>query len=140
MDETAARAAFDTAIGSYTRDFGSFFLARLFGLEIGYGEDSCTVAFEVRDFMFNPQGSLHGGVIALAMDIAMGHLLARKVGPGATLEMKTQFLRPVRAGRVVCEGRFAKQGRSISFLRAEMSDADGKLVAAATATWTLARA
>jgi uncharacterized protein (TIGR00369 family) len=62
-----------------------FFLARFLGLEISYGDEVCVVEIEVRDFMFNPQGSLHGGVIAFALDVAMGHLIKRSIGrPGIT--------------------------------------------------------
>ena len=39
--------------------------------------------------MFNPQGALHGGVIATVMDISMGHLLNHVDGPGSTVEMNT---------------------------------------------------
>ncbi|MBC7634935.1 MAG: thioesterase, partial [Acetobacteraceae bacterium] len=33
MDETAARAAFDRAIATQVPDFGTFFLAKLLGLD-----------------------------------------------------------------------------------------------------------
>ncbi len=67
MDEPAARCAFEDALASYEQDFGTFFLARLFGLEVTYPEGACVITFEPLDFMFNPQGTLHGGVIALVM-------------------------------------------------------------------------
>ena len=135
MDEDAARRAFEVALASYKQDFGTFFLARLLGLEISYPEGSCVIAFEPADFLFNPQGTLHGGVIATVMDISMGHLLARGAGAGTTLEMKTQYLKAVRAGRLTCTGRFLRQGKGISFLASEMVDDQGDLVAYATATW-----
>ena len=138
MDETAARAAFETALQTHRPDFGTFFLARLFGLEISYTDQTCVVEVPVRDFMFNPQGSLHGGVIAFALDVSMGHLLRRTVGrPGITLEMKTQYLRPALSGTVRCEGRFLRRGRTINYLESRMTDEDGKLLAVATSTWQL---
>ena len=138
MDEDAAREAFEEALRTHRPDFGTFFLARLFGLEISYTDDTCLVEVPVRDFMFNPQGSLHGGVIAMALDISMGHLIKHSVGrPGITLEMKTQYLRPATSGRVRCEGRFLRRGRTINYLEARMTDADGKLLALATSTWQL---
>jgi uncharacterized protein (TIGR00369 family) len=138
VDEDAAREAFEEALRTHRPDFGTFFLAKLFGLEISYGDESCIVAFTVRDFMFNPQGSLHGGIIAMALDISMGHLIKHTVGsPGITLEMKTQYLRPATSGRVRCEGRFLRRGRTINYLEARMTGADGKLLALATSTWQL---
>ncbi len=135
MDEAAARRAFESALATYRQDFGTFFLARLLGLEIIYPEGTCVITFEPADFLFNPQGTLHGGIIATVMDISMGHLLAREAGPGATLEMKTQYLKAAAAGKLVCTGRFLRQGKGISFLASEMVDDRGELVAHATATW-----
>lgn len=138
MDETAARRAFDHAILSHKPVFEQFFLAKLLGLEIRYGEGSCSVEFEVRDFMHNPQGSLHGGIIALALDVSMGHLIRHVTGQGgATLEMKTQYLRRVTAGKMRCEARFLRQGRSVSFLETRMWDGGGELAAIATATFQI---
>jgi uncharacterized protein (TIGR00369 family) len=138
VDENAARDAFEQALRTHRPDFGTFFLARLFGVEISYTDDTCVVEVPIRDFMFNPQGSLHGGVIAFALDVSMGHLIRHTVGrPGITLEMKTQYLRPAVTGRVRCEGRFLRRGRTINYLESRMTDRDGKLLAMATSTWQL---
>jgi uncharacterized protein (TIGR00369 family) len=136
MDEAAARAAFDAALRTYHQDFGTFFLARLFGLTFAYENDTCVVTGAVKDFMFNPQGSLHGGVIGFVLDVSMGHLLQRTSGAGTTLEMKMQFLRPARVGEIRAVGRFLKRGRSINYLESRLTQ-DGADVAAATSTWML---
>jgi uncharacterized protein (TIGR00369 family) len=136
MDETSARAAFEQAITSYSPGFGSFFLARLLALDISYTDEECIIRIPVRDFLFNPQGCLHGGIIATVMDISMGHLLRKAYGAGgATLEMKIQYLRPVRSGIAVCTGRFTKRGRNIVFLESRLDDQSGKVVAISTSTW-----
>lgn len=75
-------------------------------------------------------------MLATALDIAMGHLINRHVGPGTTLEMKIQYLAPVRGGHVTCRGEALRRG-STWFLRAEARDAEGALVAYATSTWKL---
>jgi acyl-CoA thioesterase len=138
LDVVAARAAFERAIADDAREFGNFFLTRFLGLAISYPDDeSCVVEFEAHDFMFNPQGSLHGGVIATVLDISMGHLLTRVVGRGMTLEMGTKYLRPARAGRLRAEGRFLKKGKSINTLETRLSDAQGALLAVANSTWQL---
>lgn len=135
MDENAARRAFEDALATYKQEFGTFFLARLLGLEITYSADTCVITFEPADFLFNPQGTLHGGVIATVMDISMGHLLDHASAPGTTLEMKTQYLKPARSGRLTCTGRFLRQGKSISYLASELVDGEGELIAFATSTW-----
>jgi uncharacterized protein (TIGR00369 family) len=138
MDENAARSAFETALATHAPAFGTFFLAKLLGAEISYTPESCIVEIPVHDFMYNPQGSLHGGVIAFALDFSMGLLIHHTTGrPGISLEMKIQYIRPALSGRVRCEGRFLKRGRTISYLESRMTDAEGKLVAAATSTWQM---
>jgi uncharacterized protein (TIGR00369 family) len=137
MDEIKAREAFESALKTYKQEFGTFFLARLYGLEVRYEGNACIIEFDVQDHMFNPQGSLHGGIIAFAMDVSMGHLLNHESGPGATLEMKVQYVRPARSGRVRVRGEFVKRGKEISFLRSEAFDNADKLIAFATSTWKL---
>ena len=135
IDEAAARLAFDNALATYEQDFGKFFLTRLFGMEFEYLEDACRITFDLKDFMFNPQGGLHGGVIAFALDISMGHLLYKTSGPGTTLEIKVQYVKAARSGKVTATGRFLRHGRSISYLRSELVDDKGELIAYATSTW-----
>ncbi len=136
LDQAKALAAFQRAAAGQQEVFGDFFLARLLGLEVTYPGDACEVAFEVADFMFNPQGSLHGGILATALDIAMGHLINSHGTPGTTLEMKIQYIAPVRHGRVTCRGEALRQGGTW-FLRAEARDEEGGLIAYATSTWKL---
>lgn len=127
----------DRALSDPQQEFGSFFLSRLLGLSVSYEVDKCIVRFEAVKPLFNPQGSLHGGVLATAMDISMGHLLHHMAGAGSTLEMKLQYLAPVTAGTVTCEATFLRRGRSISFLQSRAQNAAGETVAHATSTWKL---
>lgn len=136
MDEAQARRAFETALVTHKPDFGTFFLARLLDLDISYPDDACVIRFPVRDFLFNPQGSLHGGIIATIMDISMGHLLHHSFGAGgATLEMKLQYLRPVRSGTAWCRAQFLRRGKSIAFLESRLYDEADQLAVMATSTW-----
>ena len=145
IDEAAARARFEEALGEHAQAFETFFFARFLGLSFEYlphdapdaEKDLCRVSFEVADVLRNPQGALHGGAIASAMDISMGHLVKKVAGPGATIEMKIQFMRPVTEGRVTCEGRFLRRGRSLSFMQSRLYGPDNKLSALATATWKM---
>jgi len=117
------------------QEFGSFFLSRLLGFTVAYEGDRCIVSFDAIPPLFNPQGTLHGGILATAMDVSMGHLLHHVDGAGATLEMKVQFLAPVTSGITRCEGSFLRKGRSLSFLQSHAFRSDGELAAHATATW-----
>ena len=135
LDEAVARRALEDALASYDQDFGKFFLARLFGCEFEYGDGACKVSFDVKDFMLNPQGGLHGGVTAFVLDVSMGHLLWHASGPGTTLEMKVQYAAVARSGRLTSTARFIRHGRGISYLRAELASQNGELIAFATSTW-----
>lgn len=145
VDETAARAHFETALADHAQAFETFFFARFLGLNFEYlpldapdaEKDTCRVTFELTDMLRNPQGSMHGGAMASAMDISMGHLVNKVAGPGATIEMKVQFLRPVMSGTITCEGRFIKRGRSLSFMESHLYGPDGKLAAQCSATWKM---
>jgi uncharacterized protein (TIGR00369 family) len=138
MDEVAARRIFEEALATQEPAFGKFFLARFLGFDISFEDETCTVAFTVRDDMFNPQGSLHGGIAAVALDVSMGHLIHYVCGEGGlTLEMKVQYMRPARPGPVRCIGRFLKRGRSLIAMESRMTDGEGKLLSMATATWKM---
>jgi uncharacterized protein (TIGR00369 family) len=145
LDKATAREHFETALEDHEQVFEKFFLARFLDLSFEYlpseAPDAekvvCRVTFPVTDMVRNPQGSLHGGAMATAMDISMGHLLNTVAGPGATIEMKIQFRRPVTAGPVTCEGRFVRRGRSLSFMESRLTGPDGKLAALASATWKM---
>ena len=135
IDQEKALAAFQRAAAGTQEVFGDFFLTRLLGLEVTYPGDGCQVAFDVQDFMFNPRGGVHGGVLATALDICMGHLINHHGGgPGATLEMKIQYVAPISSGRVICTGEALRRGGTW-FLKAEARDTAGGLIAFATSTW-----
>jgi uncharacterized protein (TIGR00369 family) len=135
MDKSQVQEIFEAAAADGRQEFGSFFLSRLFGMAVSYEEETCVVFFEVKPFMHNPQGSLHGGVLATALDISMGHLLKQHFGAGATLEMKLQYFAPVRSGVLTCRAGFLKKGRKTFFLQSSAQDSAGEMVAYATSTW-----
>ena len=145
IDHKNVRDHIDNVLHDCEQVFEKFFLAKFIGLNFEYLPDDAhdvdktelKVTFNVNEMLLNPQGSLHGGVMAAVMDISIGHLLNKTAGMGATIEMKIQYLRPVRKGRVTCEGRFIKKGRALSFMESRLSDDAGKLAAIATATWKM---
>lgn len=147
VDEAEVHARVEAALADHEQAFERFFLARLIGLEFAYlpqeaadeAKEVCRVRFPVQRFLFNPQGSVHGGILTAVMDISMGHLAKKVVGQGgtATIEIKVQFLRPLSEGWGTAEGRFLKRGRSVSFLESRLWDEAGRQVAHATATWKM---
>jgi acyl-CoA thioesterase len=132
-----ARQAFEIAAKEHSQEFELFFLSKLFGLDYSYTDNTCEIAFEPKNFMFNPQGSLHGGVITTIMDISMGHLLKKMQGAGVTLEIKVQFIKSLKLGKCKCVGKILKRGRSVAFMVSELFDEDGELCAVASSTWKI---
>lgn len=134
MDEALLEQRLEAGLAAQEPDFGDFFLLHFFGLEVSYGDETCTVYIPTADYMGNPQGSLHGGVIAMAADISMGHLCNDQAATSVTLDMDLKFLRPIR-GPARCEARFLKQGRKVIQLESRVYTDDDKLAAIATGTW-----
>ncbi len=96
----------------------------MLGPEITYSDTACIITMPVDDFLYNPQGSYHDGMLATVMDVAMGHLIKKTTGvAGITLEMKNQYLRPLTIGPARCEGRFLRHSRGLSFLEARTGTA-----------------
>jgi uncharacterized protein (TIGR00369 family) len=95
------------------------------------------VAFEAKPAFLNPAGTVQGGILCAMLDDTMGPAAMAYLGGNRmaqTLELKTSFYRPGRLGRLVGFGRVAHRGRDLIFLEGTLSDANGKPIAAATAT------
>ena len=110
-------------------------------LEIDSETGFAKIAYELGEPHFNRFGALHGGAIACVMDdvLAVAAGLVLKWGEIApTLEMKVSYLSQGGAGRHIAEARVLKRGRQINFLEATLANADGRVIATATATIMIA--
>ena len=134
------RDAFEKALATHSQERGHFFLARFLGFELTYSDESCTVVFAVREDLCNPRGLLHGGVVATALDVAMGHLTQHVAACGAaTAGLTVQYFRAVRTGTVRATARIARKGSRLWFLEADLVGADGERLASASSTVALAQ-
>jgi uncharacterized protein (TIGR00369 family) len=82
-------------------------------------------------------GTLHGGILCDVADGAMGTAYASLLEEGetfTTLELKINFLKPVRAGRLTAVGTVLKSGRTVGLAECRVTDESGSLVAHATST------
>jgi uncharacterized protein (TIGR00369 family) len=85
----------------------------------------------------NPMGTLHGGVYCNLADAAMGYAFAATLAVGetfTTVELKINFFRPVRQGRLTAEARVVKAGSTLGYVECALKDDAGKLVAKAAST------
>lgn len=113
-------------------------IATLIGFRITAVEPGRAVLeLETSERHTNPMGTVHGGVLCDVADAAMGIAYAATLAAGesfATLELKINFLKPVREARLQATGRVVKAGRTIGLVECDVTDEDGSLVARATST------
>lgn len=93
----------------------------------------------------NPAGIMQGGFLGAFADSAMGAAavtFARDASPRpifcANVEMKTSFLRPVRAGsELTCVATVVAGGERVVFCEAAITDGAERLVGRASSTYVI---
>lgn len=125
------------------RDANPFFTT--IGVEIGpYGDGTALLSLEVRPGLLNGDGWLQGGIYTALADEAMALALYTALGPEegiATISETTSFLRGVREGTIVAEGRVIKKGRRVAFTDAIVREQSpkGSLLATSQASFAVIR-
>ncbi len=100
------------------------------------------IAFVARPEFANPTGAIQGGFLAAMLDDTMGPALIATLEPdqfAPTVELKVNFVRSARPGRLVGTARVVHRGGTIAFLAGELHDEAGQLVATASATARIVR-
>jgi acyl-CoA thioesterase len=102
--------------------------------------DGVTIECTLREDLLNIAGAVHGGVLASMADTAMGIGLHSHFGgrrPITTTEMKINYLRPAKHGKVAARSHILRVGKHLCVGRVDLSDAERKLVAVAIVTYML---
>jgi uncharacterized protein (TIGR00369 family) len=119
--------------------FAQVHYARLLGIEIVRLErGEAVLSMPVRRELTRMEGILHGGALASLMDSASAFAVLTLLEPGertVTVDLTLHFMRPVSEGRVEARGRVLKAGRRVFTVSIDATDADGKSVATALATY-----
>jgi uncharacterized protein (TIGR00369 family) len=90
----------------------------------------------------NPMGTVQGGILAAIADAAMGWAYMTTLAEGesyTTLELKMNFLRPVRAGRLEARARVRSAGRTVGLIECEVLADGGKVAGYAVSTCLVLR-
>jgi uncharacterized protein (TIGR00369 family) len=117
----------------------------LLGIRIASVEPaSVAFEFEPEEYMYSPLGNVHGGIVTVLLDTAMGCSFHTTLPAGVgytTLELKVNFLRQVTAnsGTLRAEGHVLHSGSRIATADARLSDRDRRLYAHATSTLMILR-
>jgi uncharacterized protein (TIGR00369 family) len=113
-------------------------VSELIGFEVSEASDGrVVVVLQTGTQHFNPMGTIHGGILCDIADAAMGMAFAGTLAPGesfTTVELKINFLRPVRIAKLRAEGRVVQRGRTIGYVECDITDENGKLVAKSNST------
>ncbi|MCA1726533.1 MAG: PaaI family thioesterase [Actinobacteria bacterium] len=109
------------------------------GIKLGnVGEGTSELTLDLEPHHFNPQRIVHGGIISLMADTAIGVALRSRLASGfthRTAQLNVHFLRSSAGGRVVARGRALHSGKRMGYGEAEVLDAAGSLLARASATF-----
>jgi uncharacterized protein (TIGR00369 family) len=98
-----------------------------------------TFGLDVREHLYNPIGSVHGGIFATLLDSAMGCAVHSTLPAGrayTTLELKVNFVKAltVDTPKVTAEGEVISAGRRVATASGRLVGPDGTLFAHATTT------
>lgn len=88
---------------------------------------------------FNRSGIVHGGVTLSLIDQTAGFSglwcsVPGNIRKAVTLDLDCRFTGQISGGRIIAEAKVVSRGRNIFFVRTEVSDADGKMVAFGSST------
>lgn len=105
------------------------------------GEGRMVMSFPYSDAISRKGGMVHGGIAMYTLDSVSG-MAVMTVNPGldqVTMELKINFLEPIRKGPFTAEGKVIRAGGSTAVAEGELRDADGLLCAKSLGTWFLIR-
>ena len=85
-------------------------------------------------------GQPHGGVLFTLMDATMAWAVISELDPGygcATISLEIQYTHPAKGSLFTCSARTTHRTRRLSFVRAEIHDTEGQLLAAGQGTFRI---
>lgn len=111
-------------------------IAQLLGLEVVEAEEGRAVfALEPAEWMYNPLGSVHGGVAATVLDSCMGGAVHTTLAAGVgytTTDLQVRYIRAMDSdtGRVLAEGKVVHSGKRTATAEGRVfAQSDGRLIA-----------
>ncbi len=113
-------------------------LREALGLVVESAEDGTAhVRVEAGEMHLNPHGTVHGGVLATMIDVAMGTAVATTGGESpVTVSLAVTYLEPGRIGRLEARAHVRKRGARLMVVEAEVVQG-GDVVADALGTFSV---
>lgn len=105
---------------------------------LGFDSGEYSVGLDLTPWHLNVMGKVHGGVICTMLDTAMARAYLRNENEvqkmGATLELKTNFIKGVSQGRLVAYGKLISATRRTAYVEGRIVNVSNELIAKASAT------
>ncbi len=102
-------------------------------------ENEARFELDVKPELLNPYGILHGGIVYSLADTSMGGVLSPALSDNervATIEVKINYLAPVREGTVHCVTRVLHRGKRVAALESDVYNGD-RMVAKALGSFAI---
>ena len=124
---------------------GPKFLGLLGGQLIDFDADktACTFEFNISKDYCHSIDIVQGGFVTTMLDAAMSHAIfvcSQDVKGVSSLEIKTTYLEPTRAGKLRVEGWVIKQSYKTAFMEGRVYNENNELTATASTVAKLIRA
>jgi uncharacterized protein (TIGR00369 family) len=111
---------------------------KLLGMQISRTHgDRVTIECKIVKRLLNSARVLHGWVSAALADAAVGIALDHHLGdhrPITTVEMKINYFRPVKEGRIFARSRLLRVGSTLCVGRVDLADGQSRTIGAALVT------
>jgi len=111
-------------------------------IEINRDLGKLTVEFDAKPEFTNPLGNVSGGFLSAMMDSLISAAITATLQTNEaspTLELKTNFLKSAKIGKIKGIGQVIHRSRSIAFAEGELFNSDGELIAKASMTSRIIR-
>ncbi|MCR9105624.1 MAG: PaaI family thioesterase [Gammaproteobacteria bacterium] len=121
------------------------FIALLGGriVSVDKKQRTCRFEFNIGTDFCHSVDIVQGGFVTAMLDAAMSHAMFAESGAHlqsvSSLEIKTSFLEPTRAGKLTVIGKVMKSSYKTAFLEGHIYNADGALTATASSVAKLVR-
>jgi uncharacterized protein (TIGR00369 family) len=124
---------------------GPKFIGLLGGQLIDFDADktACTFEFNISKDYCHSIDIVQGGFVTTMLDAAMSHAIfvcTQDVRGVSSLEIKTTYLEPTRAGKLRVEGWVIKQSYKTAFMEGRVYNENNELTATASSVAKLIRA
>lgn len=96
---------------------------------------AATISLPIRPEMANPFGMIHGGMMALAIDEAIGWAVVSLESPTfyTSVNLQVDFLYAIKVGeRMLVSAAVVRHGKKMMYVKSEVHHENGTLLATAT--------